>query len=71
MPQISFNIPVGQVPFMMELLKKLKFVNNTAIQGDFTFSEQHKDLIEVERKKCKENPDYLVEWDSIEAKLKL
>ncbi len=71
MQQISFHIPDAKVSFMLELLQKFDFVkidskkNNT----EYTLSETQKDLVELERSKAKENPDYLQDWDTVKDTL--
>ena len=70
MPQISFTVPEVQVLFMMELLKKFEFVDNTALQTeDYRFSKELIQLVENERMKCKENSNYLLDLDNIIVKM--
>ena len=70
MPQISFTVPKVQVLFMMELLKKFEFVDNTALQTeDYRFSKELIQLVENERMKCKENSNYLLDLDNIIVKM--
>ena len=38
MPQISFNVPKTQVPFMMEHLQKFEFVNQLLVEKEFQLS---------------------------------
>ena len=69
MPQISFNIPETQVPFMMELLQKFEFVNKPQVEEEFLLSPKQIELIEIERKNAKNDPDYMLDWDEEKGKL--
>jgi hypothetical protein len=71
MQQISIHIPDTQVSFMMELLQKFDFVkiDNPATDKSFILSAEQKALVEVERTKAKNNPDYLLEWDTVKDTL--
>jgi hypothetical protein len=71
MQQISIQIPDAQVSFMMELLQKFDFVkiDNPATDKSFTLSAEQKALVEVERTKVKNNPDYLLDWDTVKDTL--
>jgi hypothetical protein len=71
MQQISISIPEKQVSFMMELLQKFDFVKidmpNTG--KDLTITKEQKALIEIERDKSKNNPEYLLDWDKVKDTL--
>jgi hypothetical protein len=71
MQQISIHIPDTQVSFMMELLQKFDFVkiDNPAIDKSFTLSAEQKAAVELERTKVKNNPDYLLDWDTVKDTL--
>jgi hypothetical protein len=71
MQQISFSIPDTQVSFMIELLQKFDFVkiDNPTTDKNFTLSAEQKALVEVERIKAKNNPDYLLDWDTVKDTL--
>jgi hypothetical protein len=71
MQQISFSIPDTQVSFMIELLQKFDFVkiDNPATDKSFTLSAEQKAMVEVELNKAKNNPDYLLDWDSVKDSL--
>ena len=69
MPQISFNIPETQVPFMMELLRKFEFVDEPFIGEEFRLTKEQIALIEVERTNAKNNPDYMLDWDEVKGNL--
>jgi hypothetical protein len=71
MQKISIHIPDTQVSFMMELLQKFDFVkiDNPTTDKSFTLSAEQKALVEVERIKAKNNPDYLLDWDTVKDTL--
>ncbi len=71
MQQISITIPDKQVSFMMELLQKFDFVKIDTPTSDkeSTISAEQKALVEVERTKVKNNPDYLLDWDAVKDTL--
>jgi hypothetical protein len=71
MQQISISIPDKQVSFMMELLQKFDFVkiDNPATNKSLTLSAEQKALVEVERTKAKNDPDYLLDWNTVKDTL--
>ncbi len=69
MPQVSFNIPEAQVPFMMELLKKFEFVVEPFVEEDFSLTKEQIALVELERTNAKNNPDHMLNWDEVKDKL--
>lgn len=71
MQQISIHIPDAQVSFMMELLQKFDFVKieTPTIEKSFTLSAEQKAAVELERNKAKENPNYLLDWDTVQHTL--
>lgn len=71
MQQISIQIPDKQVSFMMELLQKFDFVkiDKAPIDEAFKLSEEQKAFVELERTKAKNNPDYLLDWDTVQHTL--
>jgi hypothetical protein len=71
MQQISIHIPDTQVSFMMELLQKFDFVkiDNPTTNKNFTLSAEQKAMVEVERIKAKNKPDYLLDWDTVKDTL--
>ncbi|MFN0081977.1 MAG: hypothetical protein ACKVOM_05615 [Ferruginibacter sp.] len=67
MKQISIQIEDDKVPFVIDLLEKFDFVK---IEGflekeKYTITERQRELVEIERKKINENPDYLLDWDEV------
>ena len=73
MKEISIEIPEAQVPFMMELLQKLKFVkiHEPSAENNFKLSKSQKESVEAERVKSKKDPDYLLDWESVKNTLKV
>lgn len=73
MKQISIHVPDTQVSFMMKLLQKFDFVkiDTPAVDKDFVLTEAQKKAVEAERAACKENPGYLLDWDSVKNNLKV
>jgi hypothetical protein len=71
MQQISISIPDKQVSFMMELLQKFDFVkiDKPTTDKSFTLSAEQKAMVEVERTKAKNNPDYLLDWKTVKDTL--
>jgi bifunctional pyridoxal-dependent enzyme with beta-cystathionase and maltose regulon repressor activities len=70
MQQISIHIPDAQVSFMMELLQKFDFVEiDTPVDKGFTLSVEQKACVELERTKSKNDPDYLLDWDTVQHTL--
>lgn len=73
MKEISIEIPETQVPFMMELLQKLKFVkiHEPLKENSFKLSKSQKESVEAERAKSKKDPDYLLDWEDVKNTLKV
>ena len=71
MQQISIHIPDAQVSFMMELLQKFDFVkiDNPVTDESFTLTPEQKAVVEDERIKVKNNPDYLLDWNAVKDTL--
>lgn len=72
MKQISIQIPDSQFSFMMELLEKFSFVKFDHLEKtpNFTLTPMQKNAIEEERIKCKNDPDYALNWDEIKDTFK-
>lgn len=71
MQQISIHIPETHVSFMMELLQKFDFVkiDKPVIDKNFTITAEQKALVEAERTKAKNTPDYLLDWATVKDTL--
>lgn len=67
MKQISIQIEDDQVPFVIDLLEKFDFVKIEKFSGqeNFIITDRQRELVEIERKKIKENPNYLLDWDEV------
>lgn len=72
MKQLTIQILDKQASFMMELLQKFDFVkiDPPAFGNHFTLTEAQKKSVETERMKCKKDPDYLLDWDSVKNTLR-
>lgn len=60
--QITLNIPDNKIAFFMELVTNLGFVKVSDSKSGVLTDEQIQ-LTEAARKKAKENPEGLVEWE--------
>ena len=66
MKQISIQIEDDQVPFVIDLLEKFDFVKiEKAVDTNFSLTKRQIELVEIERKKAKENPESLLDWDDV------
>lgn len=72
MKEISIEIPEEQVPFMMELLQKFKFVkiNRSPVDKKIKLTKRQIKLIEEERARSKKDSGYLLDWDKVKDSLK-
>lgn len=67
--QIILNIPDSKMDFFMELVKNLGFVKVSSKNSVLT--DEQILLVEEERKKIKEDPQYGMDWESARKTLKL
>ena len=67
MKQISIQIEDDQVPFVIDLLEKFNFIKIESVleKENYTITDKQRELVEMERKKIKENPEYLLNWDEV------
>ena len=66
MKQISIQIEDDQVPFVIDLLEKFDFVKiEESINNNYSLSKRQMELVEIERRKAKENPESLLNWDDV------
>lgn len=66
MKQISIQIEDDQVPFVIDLLEKFDFVKiEKSVDTNYSLTKKQIELIEIERKKAKENPESLLDWDDV------
>lgn len=73
MKQISIHIPDTQVSFMIELLQKFGFVkiDTPDVDKNHVLTEEQNNLVETERTESKNNPNYLLDWDSVKNTLQV
>ena len=66
MKQISIQIEDDQVPFVIDLLEKFDFVKiEESMNNNYSLSKRQIELVEIERRKAKENPESLLNWDDV------
>ena len=66
MKQISIQIEDDQVPFVIDLLEKFDFVKiEESMINNYSLSKRQIELVEIERRKAKENPESLLNWDDV------
>lgn len=66
MKQISIQIEDYQVPFVIDLLEKFDFVKiEKSVDANFSLTKKQIELLEIERKKAKEKPESLLDWDDV------
>ena len=66
MKQISIQIEDDQVPFVIDLLEKFDFVKiEESMNNNYSLSKRQMELVEIERRKAKENPESLLNWDDV------
>ena len=66
MKQISIQIEDDQVPFVIGLLEKFDFVKiEESMNNNYSLSKRQMELVEIERRKAKENPESLLNWDDV------
>lgn len=60
------------MPFMRELLQKIKFVkiHQSSDEIGFKLTQSQKESVEAQRTKRKKDPDYLLDWESVKNTLK-
>ena len=52
--------------FVIDLLEKFDFVKiEKAVDTNFSLTKRQIELVEIERKKAKENPESLLDWDDV------
>ncbi len=70
MQELKVQVPESKMAFFLELAHNLGFIvdnsSSTAI-----LSKQQIEEVEIERRKIKEAPNYLLDWDEARKTLKL
>lgn len=72
MQNLTVKIPDNKLAFFLELINSLGFVKvekEEAVTN--VLSQEQVKLVEEERKKIKNNPDYLLDWNEARKSLKL
>ncbi len=68
--QLTLDIPENKLSFFMELIQNLGFVKIDKKAGSINgLTEHQKELVNIERKKAKENPGYMQDWDDVLQRL--
>lgn len=72
MQNLTVKIPDNKLAFFLELVNSLGFVKVEKQEAPATvLSQEQVKLVEEERKKIKNNPDYLLDWNEARKSLKL
>lgn len=74
MQQLTVRIPDSRVPFFIELARNLGIEvapDNSSTESSPALSAAQIELVEAERQKIKDNPDYLLDWEDARKTLRL
>jgi hypothetical protein len=72
MQNLTLKIPDNKLDFFLELIDSLGFVKVvTDDASSIVLSQEQINQVEEERKKIKNNPDYLLDWNKARKSLKL
>lgn len=72
MQKLTVKIPDNKLAFFLELVNSLGFVKVEKQEAPATvLSQEQVKLVEEERKKIKNNPNYLLDWNEARKSLKL
>jgi len=72
MQNLTVKIPDNKLAFFLELVNSLGFVKVEKQEAPATvLSQEQVKLVEEERQKIKNNPDYLLDWNEARKSLKL
>lgn len=72
MQNLTVKIPDNKLAFFLELVNSLGFVKVEKEEAATTIlSQEQVKLVEEERNKIKNNPDYLLDWKEARKSLKL
>jgi len=69
MKQLTIHIPDAKFQYVIDLLSNLSFVKIDNPKEKFIITEEQKALVNEERRKIKENPGYLLNWDDVKHQL--
>jgi hypothetical protein len=70
MQQLTVHIPENKIAFFMELAHNLGFKVDNSVPKNVLTQEQIK-LVNVERKKMKEDPEHFLDWEEARKTFKL
>ena len=71
MREVTIRIPEGKFQFVMELLRSLKFVKiDKPAEQPYIITEEQKRLVEEEYRKFDENPNYGLDWEEVQQRLR-
>ena len=71
MQVIPVNVPDDKVDFFHKLVQNLGFSEEEEVRADISMlTDRHRELVEIERQKIKENPNYLLDWETVRKTLK-
>ena len=72
MQNLTVKIPDNNLAFFLELVNSLGFVKVEKQEAPAqVLSKEQIKLVEEERQKVKQNPDYLLDWNEARKSLKL
>jgi len=71
MQNLTIKIPDNKVAFFLELIHNLGFVKIDKQENVPVLSQEQIQLVEEERIKIRQNPDYLLNWEQARKSLKL
>lgn len=72
MQNLTVKIPDNKLAFFLELIDSLGFVKVEKEEAvNNVLSQEQVKLVEEERKKIMDNPDYLLDWNKARKSLKL
>lgn len=61
MQQLSLKIPDNKLSFFLELVQSLGYVQ---VDKNSVLTEQQIELVNIERTKMKNDPNYMLDWDA-------
>jgi hypothetical protein len=66
MQQLTLQIQDYKYPFFLELIRNFDFIN---ITDDISIPEEHKKIVLDRIKSHEENPDLLLDWESVKNQI--
>ncbi len=68
MPNITIQVPDDKMDFFMELMNNLG-LEKVEKEKTYILSEEQIRLVEEERRKIKEDPSYLLDWEEVRKEI--